>query len=595
MKKELLHIILIALCLPMGLKAQTNTITTATVNLLCSADYNNDHWTYCYPLILNAQEEPVSASFTLLPDGINATFDYDSLAAPYSIILDYNCTGGSGEFFELDSSTYSGYSTTEINNELHYTHLFHIDVCENSGGNQEPIKLFTLVVDYNNCEDALINCPATLYKDGFEEFSLTGSGGILIGGHPYDPNSSYTLHYDQTCLEALGVELPQYIYQLYPQYSYSDSFAMNYYQSFTIECTTVPSDTIDPDSCGNLYTTISPYSGYYQNSTNYVAFSWNSTFSTAENVIITIDLPQGVILAGSWGGNIFTQTGNQLTLNTTIPANTGVQDILAFNVPGGINDGILHTYSITISPVDTLECTSTDNTGHLDMIVGNSYDPNDKTVNLPTTISPNIQDEFLYTIRFQNTGTAPAQDVYIDDTLSYSLDWSTFDLIESSHPVEVIDLGNGVIRFNYEDIWLPDSTSNLFESMGYVSFKIKENATNGEGSEIFNTAYIYFDHNPAIITNTTYNINTDKSLDIEEQKINNIVLFPNPASSVLNITSDFIIDKIEIYDVTGKLCLKDTFQTGNSKTIPIHHFDAGIYFLTIQTGAEESMLRFIKK
>src|SRR5690554_8170519 len=85
MKKELLHIILIALCLPMGLKAQTNTITTATVNLLCSADYNNDHWTYCYPLILNAQDEPVSGSFTLLPDGINATFDYDSLAAPYSI------------------------------------------------------------------------------------------------------------------------------------------------------------------------------------------------------------------------------------------------------------------------------------------------------------------------------------------------------------------------------------------------------------------------------------------------------------------------------------------------------------------------------
>ena len=153
-------------------------------------------------------------------------------------------------------------------------------------------------------------------------------------------------------------------------------------------------------------------------------------------------------------------------------------------------------------------------------LLGNSYDPNDKLVARPNEtqqmffndvsyLDIDAIEKLTYTVRFQNTGTAPAQNIYILDTLSSNLNWSSFSLIESSHPMQVVNLGNGILRFEFSQIWLADSTTNEEASHGHLVYSISENASilGQAGIEIENTAYIFFDWNEAIVTNTTYNIN----------------------------------------------------------------------------------------
>ncbi|MBK9490010.1 MAG: hypothetical protein IPO07_15465 [Haliscomenobacter sp.] len=66
----------------------------------------------------------------------------------------------------------------------------------------------------------------------------------------------------------------------------------------------------------------------------------------------------------------------------------------------------------------------------------------------------------------------------------------------------------------FKNINLPDSTNNEPESHGFVSFRIKDRSGLAEKTTIDNTAYIYFDQNPAIVTNTTQNIMVSKFEDI---------------------------------------------------------------------------------
>jgi len=62
-------------------------------------------------------------------------------------------------------------------------------------------------------------------------------------------------------------------------------------------------------------------------------------------------------------------------------------------------------------------------------------------------------------------------------------------------------------------------------------------------------------------------------------------VFPNPASDIITVLSDEVIESILIIDVTGKLV-----QTETKKTFSVENLPAGIYFLQIQTenGVEKT-------
>ncbi|QHT66760.1 T9SS type A sorting domain-containing protein [Rhodocytophaga rosea] len=139
-----------------------------------------------------------------------------------------------------------------------------------------------------------------------------------------------------------------------------------------------------------------------------------------------------------------------------------------------------------------------------------SYDPNDKLVS-PVGVTENhytpTNRALDYTIRFQNTGTDYAYKVVVVDTLSEYLDISTLKMGAASHGYQLNVSGKGrpVLTFTFDNILLPDSTTDQEGSNGYVKFSIKPLAGIAEKTIIENLADIFFDYNEPVRTNTVFN------------------------------------------------------------------------------------------
>ncbi len=141
--------------------------------------------------------------------------------------------------------------------------------------------------------------------------------------------------------------------------------------------------------------------------------------------------------------------------------------------------------------------------------IRDSYDPNDKTsspsgIGASRIVLPETPVDFL--IRFQNTGNDTAYKVVIKDTLSADYDLATLELGAASHPHTVTLTGEGqpVLIYTFDNINLVDSTTNEPLSHGFVNYRITPKTTVPLGTQIDNTASIYFDFNPPIVTNNAF-------------------------------------------------------------------------------------------
>ena len=169
-----------------------------------------------------------------------------------------------------------------------------------------------------------------------------------------------------------------------------------------------------------------------------------------------------------------------------------------------INDTL--TFTAQVTPIAGDE-TPADNNFTLRQGVRGSYDPNDKASSEADTISlSHIGDYMHYVIRFQNTGTDTAFNVVIKDILSAKLDWNSFQLIKASHSCVVNQSNGNKLEFIFQNIQMPDSTTNEPASHGFVAFKIKTLGSLMVGDSIKNTASIYFDFNLPVITNTVASV-----------------------------------------------------------------------------------------
>ena len=139
-----------------------------------------------------------------------------------------------------------------------------------------------------------------------------------------------------------------------------------------------------------------------------------------------------------------------------------------------------------------------------------AYDPNDKLVepNIPGYDNFTLFGDTLdYVVRFQNTGTDTAFTVVIEDFLDANLDYSTLNIQGASHPYKAtLDQETGRLVFIFENILLPDSTTNEIASHGFFRYQILANSNLDENTSIQNFASIFFDLNPPILTNTVENI-----------------------------------------------------------------------------------------
>jgi hypothetical protein len=230
-----------------------------------------------------------------------------------------------------------------------------------------------------------------------------------------------------------------------------------------------------------------------------------------------------------------------------------------------------------------------------------SYDPNDKAAK-PTGVSAeHFIDKNIpldYTIRFQNTGTDTAFTVSILDTISPYLDINSIQLSATSHLCNMIRRDTNVIQFLFNNIKLVDSTTNTIASNGFVQFHIQQKNNNTLGTVINNNASIYFDYNPAIVTNTVFHTIGENYLRIdlisstinEAYKNVELLVFPNPfrdkATLIIN-NAELKNPRLLLMDINGKLLDIVESVTKNQIIIYRNQLNAGLYIYKLLDGNTE--------
>ena len=222
-----------------------------------------------------------------------------------------------------------------------------------------------------------------------------------------------------------------------------------------------------------------------------------------------------------------------------------------------------------------------------------SQDPNYKEA-YPYGYVDTADKWITYTIHFQNTGTAPAHNVHIIDTLDERLDPSSFQLVAFSYK-PVTQVQGRIVQFNFPDINLPDSSTSKSNSTGYVQYKAKLKPDQPLGAVVANTAYILFDFNQPVVTNTTGNVITSDTFALSVSGLSGdlpgLRVFPNPASDKLILeTTNFIPETILIYDINGRLLS----EAGFTPQINIIALSSGIYFIEAKGSNAIIRQKFVK-
>lgn len=310
-----------------------------------------------------------------------------------------------------------------------------------------------------------------------------------------------------------------------PDYSTSLSFNPGFMRCFrTVVSQIVYSNTSNVVSQGTVYLIKSPNTTLVSSVPPFTSQNADTTFWTFSN--------------------LQPMETRRITLDITNPGSGVVSFVSGINVEDGSGIQQYHAdknYSTSVS------C---------------SYDPNDKAA-IPEGVDDVMHytlntDPIEYLIRFQNTGNDTAFTVVIRDTIDAAFDLTTLEIIASSHPVQTQVDSNRAAVFTFDNILLADSVVDEPNSHGYVRYRIHPNAILVDPTVVENTAYIYFDFNPAVVTNTTWNtlvafipVGISESIQVDD----GVFFYPNPMNqrgyfTFANPHSDKI--QLELFDVKGQ-------------------------------------------
>lgn len=270
-------------------------------------------------------------------------------------------------------------------------------------------------------------------------------------------------------------------------------------------------------------------------------------------------------------------SGNTISWDVNALSNTDHSLIgLTLNAVGTLTLGDTVQNHVTITPLSG-DVDPANNTILMIDSIRASFDPNEKH---SSPIGDIAQGELMtYTIHFENLGNDTAFNIHIMDTLSSHLDAGSFKLITSSHPVSHQILGTGnnkTLRFDLANIQLPDASAPE-HNKGFVTYQIAAKTGLALGTVIENTAHIYFDINPAIVTNTTRN-KIPETLSIGKTgSVGSVKLFPNPAHDKLFVAELKDLRSIRIVNTLGQEMAITTDVS--AEFIPVAHLPAGVYFL----------------
>ncbi len=456
-----------------------------------------------------------------------------------------------------------------------------------------------------NCSGIRLNAFLDTNNNGTKD---NGEQNFPLGQYHYEVNTNGSVH---NIISQSGI---YNIYDVNPTNSYDVSYSVNPEYASLYNVTTSQYNNLNVVSGGGMVeyyfpvTVIQSYNdlevsiipvnaprpGFIYNETIKYTNNGNQTI-TSGIVTFTKDPALGII-ANSIVGSTTTSTGFTYNFTNLLPFETRTINV-AMQVPllPLVSLGALLTNSASIEPI-TGDVVPNNNQASCSQTIIGSFDPNDKmeTHGEEILFSSFTNNDYLtYTIRFENSGTASAINVKVNDILSEQLDSNSLEMIGSSHNYVMDRVASGV-TWKFDNIQLPPTIANSQIGKGYITFKIKPKAGFSTGDIISNTAAIYFDFNPAIITNT-FNTKFVSALALNEFENSDFVFYPNPTSDFVTISlknSTAKMATINVYDVLGKIIYTQKPENKITQTIDLTSIKRGMYFVEVTTN---NNLKVVKK
>lgn len=249
-------------------------------------------------------------------------------------------------------------------------------------------------------------------------------------------------------------------------------------------------------------------------------------------------------------------------------------------------------FDVQVFTTDVQDEDLSDNSCILTQNVVAAIDPNDKKTRQDFFIAPGTP-ELDYKIRFQNTGTDTAYTVIVTDTLDYNLDVGGHFSNPLSHEKnfefssKIVKNSNGKpchkFSWRFNNILLPDSNTNEAASHGFISYNMSIGKGTKVGTLIRNRAFIYFDYQEPILTNTALNIisNNTGAPKLTEAKLINI--HPNPAHEIINLTNPFKEEvNVVIFNTLGQTISNFSIQPQSNYVFTTNALTPGIYFVQVE-------------
>lgn len=130
-------------------------------------------------------------------------------------------------------------------------------------------------------------------------------------------------------------------------------------------------------------------------------------------------------------------------------------------------------------------------------------------------------------------------------------------------------------------------TQNTVSGQGDAVINVTA-TTNASGADRSATIIITGDSG---VSSKTIIVTQSGIMNTSEISLKTIVLYPNPTSDILNIETDQIIDKIEIYDAGGRLVKK---KEGRVASVDVSELSDGVYYVKIFTSQTIINTKFLK-
>lgn len=466
------------------------------------------------------------------------------------------------------------------------------------------------------------------------------STNIVIRGYVYDVSATGTcnlglgLPYEMVRLQPLGLTTftdvnGRYTFNLSTPGTYTVEYVNTSPLTTTVLCPTGGTATVNATASGyflnNFYLTNPPVQDLnvdlfdYSNATPGFSYYTRINYCNRGNTIMngTLEYDYNSLL----GFESITGWGSTLTLhdipghkfywsfNNLNPGACRSVDV-KFTVPTNMALGTVLQGTADVLPL-VGDATPADNTDGLSTTVIGSWDPNDKQVSPYHSgdawnggIIYTTDEELEYNIRFQNTGTAPANFVIIRDTLDANLLPGTIREIKTKHDAVVTLEDGNILVFTFNNIYLPDSSADFDASMGFVKFKINRIAGLPVGTQIENTAAIYFDYNEPVITNTPISVIDQFSsvVDVDGKEFT-VETMPNPFER--GITLKYTLEEssevtIRVMNSMGQCVYTHVANATQAQGAYIEQLNmedlpSGMYLLNVETSKAMTTTKIVKR